>query len=298
VRLTVRVPATSANLGPGYDSFGLALDLCNEVTADTGAEPGVTWEGEGAEELPVDGTDMISRAMSFVAAHPSFGGSSTTLPLVRLRLPPLRLHGKNRIPLERGLGSSSAAAVAGVMLAHRVLELSEPDANAIFRLAAEFEGHPDNAAPAVFGGFTIALGNSVVQRLDPHPDLRLVLLIPDLRLATSAAREALPAKVPLRAAVSNIAHAALEVVALTRDPSLLATALVDRIHQPYRLALVPAVRELFDDLVAEGIPVCVSGAGPTLLAFDGPKRSVPDPGAGWRILRPALRAFGAEIVEG
>src|SRR5207244_13622163 len=107
VRLTLRVPATSANLGPGYDSFGIALDLCNEVTLESGADPGVTWEGEGADELPTDGTDMISRAMSFVAAHQAERG---------LRLPPLRLHGKNAIPLERGLGSSSAAAVAGVML--------------------------------------------------------------------------------------------------------------------------------------------------------------------------------------
>ncbi|MDP9330456.1 MAG: homoserine kinase [Actinomycetota bacterium] len=297
MRLTVRVPATSANLGPGYDSFGLALDLCNEVTVDTDAEPGVTWEGEGSEELPTDGTDMISRAMAFVAAHASFAGSSSALPLVRLPLPPVRLHGKNRIPLERGLGSSSAAAVAGVMLAHRVLDLADPDAHTIFRLAAEFEGHPDNAAPAVFGGFTIALGNSAVQRLDTHPDVRPVLLIPELRLATSTAREVLPATVPMHAAVSNIAHAALAVVALTRDPSLLATALVDRIHQPYRLPLVPAVREVFDDLVAEGIPVCVSGAGPTLLAFDRPDRSVPDPGPGWRTLRPALRAAGAGFVE-
>jgi homoserine kinase len=291
VRLTVRVPATSANLGPGYDSFGLALDLCNEVTADTDAEPGVTWEGEGAEELPTDGTDMISRAMSFVAAHPSLGQPSAPLP-------PLRLYGKNLIPLERGLGSSSAAAVAGVMLASRLLEVAELDAHTIFRQAAAIEGHPDNAAPAVFGGFTIALEDGVVQRLEPHPDVSPVLLIPDLRLATSTAREALPPKVPMHAAVSNIAHAALVVVALTRDPSLLAAALVDRIHQPYRLPLVPAVREVFDDLVAEGIPVCVSGAGPTLLAFDRPERSVPDPGAGWRTLRPALRAVGAEFVEG
>src|SRR5204862_5611197 len=111
-------------------------------------------------------------------------------------------------------------------------------------------------------------------------------------------REVLPATVPMHAAVSNISHAALAVIALTRDPSLLATALVDRIHQPYRLPLVPAVREVFDGLVAEGIPVCVSGAGPTLLAFDRPGRAVPDPGGGWRTLRPALRATGAEFLEG
>ena len=111
MRVTVRVPATSANLGPGFDTFGLALDLCNEVTVDTDAPPGVRWEGEGADELPVDGSDLVSTTMASIATS------------MEMPLPPLALHGVNRIPMARGLGSSSAATVAGVVLASHVLDL-------------------------------------------------------------------------------------------------------------------------------------------------------------------------------
>jgi homoserine kinase len=292
VRFTARVPATSANVGPGFDSFGLALDLCNEFTVDTDRAPGVSWEGEGADELPTDGSDRVSQAMRFVAR------SLIDERGAALDLPPLSLHGFNRIPLDRGLGSSAAASVAGVVLAHHLLGLGVPNQQAIFSSAAELEGHPDNAGPAVYGGFTVALPKRKVHRFDPHPDLRPVLLIPQVvRLSTAAARAALPPEVPMRAAVSNIAHGAITLVALTSRPELLREALVDRIHQPYRLPLVPKVREVFDDLVGEGVAVCVSGAGPTLLAFDLPGRSVPDPGDGWRVLRPPVRATGFEVVQ-
>jgi homoserine kinase len=235
MRVTVRVPATSANLGPGFDTFGLALDLCNEVTVDTDAPAGVTWEGEGADELPADGSDLVSRTMAHISS------------LMELPLPPLALQGVNRVPLARGLGSSSAATVAGVVLASRILDLSidghnvEParrDAYSVFANAAQIEGHPDNAAPAAYGGITIAMEN-YVRRLDPHPDLHPVVLIPELRLATPEARRALPARVSLDDAVFNVAHAALMVEALTRDPELLRVALRDRLHQAARLDLVP-----------------------------------------------------------
>ncbi|HEX7464082.1 MAG TPA: homoserine kinase, partial [Actinomycetota bacterium] len=122
MRLTARVPATSANLGPGFDCFGLALDLCNEVTVDTEAEPGISWEGEGAEELPIDGSDMVSRAMRWVAEREG------------QRIGPFHLHGVNRIPLERGLGSSAAAAVAGVAIARTWLRLPDwADREVLFR---------------------------------------------------------------------------------------------------------------------------------------------------------------------
>src|SRR5688572_8060948 len=135
MRITVRVPATSANLGPGFDCFGLALDLCNEVIVDTDAEPGVSWEGEGADELPTDGSDMVSRAIAFALAqqrllHPE------------AELPSFSLHGVNRIPLERGLGSSSAAAVAGIALCRSLLGEagSGDDPHTTFAYAAELEG--------------------------------------------------------------------------------------------------------------------------------------------------------------
>src|SRR5512132_2632675 len=154
MRVTVRVPATSAHLGP-------ALDLCNEVTVDTDAAPGITWEGEGADELPTDGSDLLSRTMASIAST------------MEMPLPPLSLHGVNRIPVARGLGSSSAAAVAGVVCASRVLDLGidghhmEParrDVYSVFANAAEIEGHPDNAAPATYGGITIAM-EGYVRRL-------------------------------------------------------------------------------------------------------------------------------------
>jgi homoserine kinase len=294
MRLTVRVPATSANLGPGFDCFGLALELCNEVTIDTEAEPGVSWEGEGAQELPTDGSDLISRTIEHVGAFHE------------MTAPPLRLTGVNRIPLERGLGSSSAAAVAGVVLGSRLFDLSIDGHNSgkghdpysVFALAAQIEGHPDNAAPAAFGGFTIATPDGFVRRLDPHRDLLPVALIPDtVRLPTAEARRALGAEVSREDAVFNLAHAALMVQAITQDPSLLLTAIRDHLHQQVRLSLVPEVLEVFRLVSGANVPVCVSGSGPSLLAFESARYPVPDPGEGWRVLRLPVRAAGVEVVR-
>ena len=282
MRLTVRVPATSANLGPGFDCFGLALDLCNEVTIDTDAAPGVSWEGEGASELPTDGSDLVSHVMDTVAEATGRA------------LPPIRLGGLNRIPLERGLGSSSAAAVAGAAIALSILG-EAPTPYAVFGHAARIEGHPDNAAPAVFGGLTIALPDGTVHRFDPHPDLHPVALVPNERLPTAEARRALSGDVPREDAVFNVAHAALAVEALTRDPSLLQVGLQDRLHQDARLALVPTVLEVFRSLGEAGVPVCVSGAGPALLAFPHDPLAAPE---GWRAIEPGIRSEGFELVEG
>jgi homoserine kinase len=292
VRITVRVPATSANLGPGFDCFGLALDLCNEVTVDTKAEPGVTWEGEGADELPTDGSDMVSRAISFALEqqlhlHPN------------AELPSFSLHGVNRIPLERGLGSSSAAAVAGVALGRTLLGEAggDDDPYTTFAYAAELEGHPDNAAPATFGGLTVfASGSAYVHRLNPHPDLDPVVAMPDrLRLATAEARRALSSTVERADAVYNIGHAALAVVAFTREPNLLLVALHDRLHEDVRAALVPESASLLADLRQRQIPACLSGAGPSLLAFERAGHTVGDLPEGWRAVRPGVRAKGVEV---
>jgi homoserine kinase len=295
MRVTVRVPATSANLGPGFDTFGLALDLCNEVTVDTDAPPGVSWEGEGVDELPTDGSDMVSRTMASIASR------------MELPLPPLALHGVNRIPLARGLGSSSAAAVAGVVLASRILDLGidghhvEPargDAFSVFANAAEIEGHPDNAAPAAYGGITI-VADGYVRRLEPHPDLHPVVLVPTVQLATFEARRALPERVALGDAVFNVAHGALMVDALTNDPELLRVALRDRLHQDARLELVPEMADAFHELRRRHVPVCVSGAGPSLLTFPLDDVGIPDealhgPG-GWRALPLAIRREGFAV---
>jgi homoserine kinase len=293
VRVTVRVPATSANLGPGFDCFGLALNICNEVTVDTGAEPRVTWDGEGADELPTDGSDMVSRAMAHALEqqrplHP------------KAMFPSFSLHGINRIPMERGLGSSSAAAVAGVALGLTLLGGAGgiEDPYTTFAYAAELEGHPDNAAPAAFGGFTVfAPGSGYVHRFEPHRGLDPVVVLPDrLRLATGEARAALSSTVDRRDAVFNIGHAALAVMAFTREPDLLLVALHDRLHEDARGALVPESAALLDDLRHRQIPACLSGAGPSLLAFERDGHAVRDLPDGWRAIRPGVRAKGVEVV--
>lgn len=281
MRLTVRVPATCANLGPGFDCFGLAIELCNEVTVDTDRPASVSWEGEGAEELPTDGSDLISATMRRVAGDRP--------------LPPVALTGRNRVPLARGLGSSSAAVVAGVVASLALLG-DAPAPHRVFMHAASIEGHPDNAAPACFGGFTIAAPGGLVRRLDPHPDLRPALLVPSERLPTSEARAALSSEVSRADAVFNVAHAALTVEALTRDPSLLGRALQDRLHEDARLAIVPGVRDVLERVRDAGLPVCVSGAGPTLLAFDQDGRALPEPGDGWQVVHAAVRSAGFELL--
>jgi homoserine kinase len=289
MRLTARVPATSANLGPGFDAFALALDLCNEVVLDTDGAPGVSWDGEGGDELPTDGTDLVSRAIAATfRRHPG------------LSAPTFSLHGFNRIPLERGLGSSAAAAVAGTALANALIAgAGTVDLGSISAAAAELEGHPDNAAAAAFGGLTVVAGG-FVHRMDVAPDVSPVVMVPvDVRMPTDQARAVLPEIVPLADAVANVAHGSLVVQALVSgDLDLLRVALGgDRLHQAARLALVPDVAEVFTR-TARRSPVCLSGSGPSLLAFEGPDAQIDEPGEGWRALRPAVRPRGIEVLEG
>ena len=251
------------------------------MVVDTDAVPGIEWIGEGAEELPTDGSDLIRQAMHRAA------GDRT--------LPSFHMRATNRVPLARGLGSSSAAVVAGVAAA---LALVGEDATPqrVFALAAEVEGHPDNAAPACFGGFTIATDQATARRLDPHPDIRPVVLVPrHLRLPTEPARAALPALVSRADAVFNVAHAALTVRAITEEPPLLTDALRDRLHEGSRLALVPPVRAVAEAVRDAGIAVCLSGAGPSLLTFPLDPHQVPDPGEDWLVLPLDVRASGFEL---
>jgi homoserine kinase len=287
MRLAARVPATSANVGAGFDTFGLALDLCNEVVLDTDVEPGVSWEGEGASELPTDGSDLVSRAIRAVADATSRDA------------PPFALRGVNRIPLERGLGSSSAAIVAGAALGYRLLGRSEAiERRAIFSIAAAIEGHADNVAAATFGGFTIVLGGERVERFDVHADVRPVVLVPErARISTEDARRRLPPSIAREDAVDNIARAAVTAAALISRPASLPRAIGDRLHEPARLALVPEVAAVLGSLRSAGVPACLSGSGPSLLAFERDAHDVPDPGAGWRVLRIGVRPAGVEVAE-
>lgn len=259
--VSVRVPATSANLGPGFDALGLALAWYDEVAARV-TEQGVAVEvrGEGAGELPTDDRHLVVRAM--YAAFDALGG----------RPPGLALRCHNRIPQARGLGSSSAAAVAGLVAARALVRggTQRLDDAALLRLAYRFEGHPDNVAPCLLGGLTIAwtAGDEVrVARLTPAPDLRPVVFVPPQRGETRAARAALPAAVPHADAAHSAGRAALLVHALTSAPGHLFDATEDRLHQPYRAAGMPGSAELLRRLRAAGVAAVISGAGPSVLAL-------------------------------
>lgn len=298
-RVSVQVPATSANLGPGFDTLGLALDLCDElvVQATTGAVE-IAVEGEGADSLP-DGEDhLVVRALRRALDH---AGAPQT---------GLRLRAVNRIPHGRGLGSSAAATVAGLLLARGMI--SDPEAlddHAVLQLASEFEGHPDNAAPALHGGVVLSWMQGGVARAVPlaraegvlHP----VVLLPSTTLSTHQARGLLPEQVPHSDAVFNASRAALLVHALAGAPELLMAATEDRLHQEQRAPGMPESIELVRVLRQEGHPAVVSGAGPSVLVLSGRRaelaplvrRFVADPSA-WRIAEVPLREPASAPVVG
>ncbi|MCB7138069.1 homoserine kinase [Cellulosimicrobium marinum] len=257
----VRVPATSANLGPGFDALGLALALHDvlDVRALGSDEVVVDVEGEGAGEVPGDETHLVVRALRTaldVAGAPQTG---------------LHLTCVNQVPHGRGLGSSAAAVVAGVVAARAlVADPSVLDDDVALRIATELEGHPDNAAPALLGGATVAWtghDGARAARLDIHPDVRATVLVPSARLATSRARGVLPPTVPHGDAAFNAGRSALLVEALTRRPDLLLDATDDRLHQGYRADVMPTSYELVRALRRAGLAATVSGAGPTVLVL-------------------------------
>ena len=221
--------------------------------------------------------------------------------------PGLRLSCENRIPHGRGLGSSAAAIVAGVLLARALVVAGDellPD-DAVLALACEIEGHPDNVAPALLGGLTIAwqdeqAGDARAVRLDCDPGIRPVVLIPPFEASTEQARGLLPATVPHADAAANAGRAALLVAALTRAPQRLLPATADRLHQPYRVPAMPASAELVASLRAAGLPAVISGAGPTVLVLARDDLEVQQvhaaAPAGWRVLELAVAARGAELA--
>jgi homoserine kinase len=294
VRLSV--PATSANLGPGFDSLGLALDLRDRLEAEIVAEGLVIEvEGEGAGQVPFDEGHLVVRAMR--AAFHAMG----TQP------PGLRLACTNAIPHARGLGSSSAAIVGGVSLARALVaggSLLMDDA-AVFDLAARLEGHPDNVAPAFHGGFVISGADedgtwyAVPSGLDPR--ISAVVLIPPHPVSTELARGLLPDQVPHADAAANSGRTALLVAALGGRPDQLWRGTRDYLHQRHRRSAMPESFDLVEALRADGVPAVISGAGPTVLAFaNGPTA----PGTadlmarcptGWTALHLALDAHGVRF---
>jgi homoserine kinase len=290
--VAVRVPATSANLGPGYDALGLALTLYDDVRARVteGEKVRVSIAGEGAGELATDDRHLVVQTMK------------TTFANLGLAPPGLELTCRNRIPQARGLGSSSAAIVAGILLARALVENGAEDFDdaAVLRLAAELEGHPDNVAPCLLGGLTLAWtdgSGARAVRVEPSADVRPFLLVPEERGLTEAARTALPVSVPHGDAAFNAARSALLIHALTGAPDLLFPATEDRLHQPYRAAGMPATAELVRRLREAGAAAVVSGAGPSVLVLATVGWAA-EPVAGWRVWPLEADTAGALLVDG
>ncbi|WP_112139440.1 homoserine kinase [Glycomyces dulcitolivorans] len=286
-RATVRVPATSANLGPGFDSLGLALDLCDEVTAEATSGTAITVEvdGEGAGTVPGDERHLVAASMLRTFKH------------LDLAAPGLKLKCRNRIPHARGLGSSSAAIVAGIMLADALAGAGMTRGQKL-ALAGEIEGHPDNVAPCLLGGFTIAYSTedgAKAVALDPSPRIHPWVYIPQTKGLTSVARAALPDKVAYADAVFNLSRAALLVAAVSRQPSRLFEATDDRLHQRFRAAGMPESTRLLNQLRTAGIAAAISGAGPTVLALAVDGAEVPEAPSGFTARRLQV-ADGASQV--
>lgn len=296
-QVSVTVPATSANLGPGFDALGIALDLRDRVTArvlPSGAGPEITVGGEGEGTVPLDENHLVHRAM-----HAAFAHMGCDTPVLRVRC-------ENMIPHGRGLGSSSAAIVAGVCAARGLVAGGSllMDDDAVFALAADIEGHPDNVAPAFLGGFTVAYadgGRFHATRVSVDPRVCAVAFVPSQPVETQVARGLLPDSVPHADASANAGRAALLVAALGGRPELLLAATEDRLHQRFREPAMPESLALVDALRSDGLPAVISGAGPTVLVLTDTasrasvSRRVPD---GWRVLSLAVENHGALVSLG
>ncbi len=232
--LHLQVPASAANLGPGFDSLALALDLHNEVRVEvTDRELEIQVEGEGEGRLPTDASNMIARA-----AYRFFRA-------VEMHPPGMRIQSTNRIPLGSGLGSSAAAIVSGLMAADAISETGMKREQ-LLEIAWELEGHADNAAAAIFGGLTIVSqsSNGLISTQIPIPPMRFAVVIPEIDLPTSSMRDTLPRNVPLNDAALNLGRMGIMVEALRQeDFDLLSGAVEDRLHEPYRTPLIPGFSE-------------------------------------------------------
>jgi homoserine kinase len=256
--ISVRVPATSANLGPGYDAVGLALSLSMRISLDRAPYPTVEVRGTGSDLIPRSPDHPAYRAARFVA---ELVGESDAH---------FRLFQENAIPPVRGLGGSAAALVGGAVAANDLFggQIAAPD---LLNIVCELDGHPDNAAPALLGGLVIGTltpeGVSAV-RLEPR-ELKAVVAVPDFSVSTTAARRALPEKVPHRDAAFNVGRSGLLLGSLaTGEYDLLRVAMQDRLHQPYRSHLVPGLEDVIEAALESGAyGACLSGSGPTILAF-------------------------------
>ncbi|MFC4605749.1 homoserine kinase [Rhodococcus kronopolitis] len=290
--VTARVPASTANIGPGFDTLGLALGYFDEITVTT-TEAGLTVrvEGEGADDVPCGPSHLVVRAIErgLEVAGVWVGG--------------LDVYCRNVIPHSRGLGSSASAAVGGLAAANGLVSKLDPalalSQAQLVQLSSEFEGHPDNASASVLGGAVVSWYEEPSEtgeprqffatRLEVHPDIRIVALVPAEHSSTALTRSLLPELVPHADAAFNVSRAALAVVALTERPELLMAATEDRLHQSQRAAALPLTTRWVALLREHGIAAVVSGAGPTVLALA--KQPLPDE------LRLAAEAEGMVVLD-
>jgi homoserine kinase len=306
----VRVPASSANLGPGFDSIGLALGLWDECTATVLEEPGLRIDvvGEGADQVPRDASHLVHRTM--LRTWDELGMTAPA---------GLHLRCRNGVPHGRGLGSSATAIVTGIVVAQGLRDVcraaetvaaspstsppASPDLDFVNDLAARLEGHPDNSSASVYGGLTISWSDggsdgTHTVRLPLHRDVTPVVVVPAAQLSTAKARSVLPSHVRHGDAALNAGRAALLVHALTTDPSMLLPGTREWLHQEARRESFAASMALVDALRAEGHAAVISGAGPSVLVLTTHARAdaveAAVPGA-WQVLRPGVPATGAEV---
>lgn len=261
---TIQIPASTTNLGSGFDALGLALKLFLrvEIEESTERELDIVLEGEGAGELPAHSENLIVRVMCRV-----FEGEGRSLPEIRMRV-------SNQIPVARGLGSSAAAIVAGIGCFEAITG-KELSSDQFFHYAFQFENHPDNLTAARYGGFTVSCsdegGKITFFRSTLSSRIKILLVVPDFQLQTQKARSVIPKSVSLQDAVYNIQRSALTVAALlSNDFHFLRQSLKDRVHQPYRAPLIPGFEEILalqENEISGLLGICLSGAGPSILVF-------------------------------
>lgn len=260
-KVSVKVPATSANLGPGFDTLGMALSYYDELEVEAVAGSGAVVEviGEGAGVVPTDASNLVVRSMIYT--FEKFGQS----------VPGFKLKAHNIIPHGRGMGSSGAAVVSGIVAAQGLLQgIVAMTAEDLLDIATELEGHPDNVAPALFGGLTIAWEDEDgphYKKLFVHRGVSPLELVPTFTMSTKLARSLQPDSVPHDDAVFNVSRSALLIAALTQSPELLLAATEDRLHQGYRAAAMPDTDALVRLLRENGHAAVVSGAGPSVLVL-------------------------------
>lgn len=287
-RAVVRVPGTSANCGPGFDCLGLATTIYNylDLTLLRNGKVVVESTGEGADKIPHGKRNLtwqaVNRLLQELGREDEFKGA-----IIRTN---------NNVPISRGLGSSSTAIVAGLVAANEILG-SPLNRNGLLKLATEIEGHPDNVAPALFGGFTVSVMNQgEVQTFSflPRIKLKLIVAVPDFELSTRLARKVLPKNVSMKDAVFNISRASMLIAALVEGrEDLLPLAFDDALHQPYRKKLVPGMSAVFEAAKAAGaFGSAISGAGSCLIAFTSARSRLEE-----KIAASMIEAFQAAGVQ-